>query len=358
MDRKVIFMDTKIVLAAIIIVVLGVSTAYLAFSYGSVTAKLSSYQATLSQVQSQLSSVRSDTVLALAMSHWNNIAIENVTAIMGEYASNATLHWVGGPLTGTYSGVSQISSTWTKFTGLYEAVFWYAVAPPVVVESGQGYTATATLQFVVTPTDDPIHTYILNVTETLEYQASNGTYTLVNEVWMVKPLDLSVALAGYPTSQALQNEMLLSQAYAHWNAIAIENASLVTSQYESNATLTWVGGPLSGNYTSPSMINQTWSRFSNLYVYVVWYAVTPPSVTLSGATAKVTAYLQFVVFPFPTSSNPTPHSYVLNVTDTLVYHYSTSNASWMLDQEIWMVHPIPISSVAPGYTPSNYNSTA
>ncbi|MEM3711728.1 MAG: hypothetical protein QW453_06760, partial [Thermoprotei archaeon] len=222
---------------------------------------------------------------------------------------------------------------------------------------GNGYTVVAPLQFVVTPTNDPIHTYILNVTETLDYQPVNGGYTLVNEVWAVKPLDLSVALAGYPTSQVLQTQMVLAQAYAHWNAIGIENATLITSEYESNATLMWVGGPLSGNYTGLDAINQTWTRFSNLYVYVVWYATMPPTVTISGSTATVVGYLQFLVFPFPTPSNPTPHSYVLNVTDTLNYQYVAQAANWMLYQETWMVHPIPISDVAPGYTASYYNST-
>jgi hypothetical protein len=350
-------MDTKFVAAIIVIVVLAASTGYFAFAYGSTNSKLSSDQNTLSQVQSQLMGAQGQDALAQAMSHWNNIAIENVTSIMSEYASNATLHWVGGPLTGTYTGLSEISSTWTKFTNLYEAVFWYAIVPPTVVKTNSGYTVQAPLQFVVTPTDDPIHTYILNVTETLDYTEINGQYMIMNEVWAVKPLDLSVALAGFPTSQALQTQMVLAQAYAHWNAIGIENATLISSEYEPNAVLMWVGGPLTGNYTGLGSINQTWTRFSNLYVYVVWYAIMPPTVSISGTKATVVGYLQFVVFPFPTSANPTPHSYVLNVTDTLTYQYVPSSATWMLSQEVWMVHPIPISDVAPGYSASYYNST-
>jgi len=250
-------MDAKFVAAIVVIVVLVAAVGYLAYAYSSTNSKLSSDQATLSQVEAQLSSAQANTPLALAMSHWNNIAIENVSAIIQEYAPNATLHWVGGPLTGTYMGTTQISATWTKFTDLYEAVFWYAVTPPTVSKSSNGYTVTAPLQFVVAPTSDPIHTYILNVTETLDYQPVNGQYMLVNEVWAVKPLDLSAAIMGYPTSQALQTMMVLSQAYAHWNAIGIENATLISSEYEPNATLMWVGGPLSGNYSGVASINQT-----------------------------------------------------------------------------------------------------
>ncbi len=36
------------------------------------------------------------------------IAIENLSLIMKEYANNATLHWIGGPLNGTYSGITSI----------------------------------------------------------------------------------------------------------------------------------------------------------------------------------------------------------------------------------------------------------
>lgn len=351
-------MDTKFAAVTVVLVVLLASTGYLAFAYGTTNSKLTSDQSALSQIRSQLSTTQGQAALALAMSHWNNIAIENVTSIVQEYAPNATLHWVGGPLTGTYTGTSQISATWTKFTNLYEAVFWYAVTPPTVAKTSTGYMVKAQLQFVVTPAVDPIHTYILNVTETLGYQPVGGEYMLANEVWAVKPLDLSAALAGYPTSQALQTQMVLSQAYAHWNAIGIENASLITSEYEPSAVLTWVGGPLTGNYTGVGAINQTWTKFSNLYVYVVWYAITPPRVTLDTTTATVVGHLQFVVFPFSTSTNPTPHSYVLNVTDTLTYQYVPANASWMLSQEVWNVHAIPISDVAPGYTASTYNSTA
>ncbi len=348
-------MDSKFVAAAIVIVVLAASTGYFAYAYSSTNSNLSSEKSSLNEAQLMLLSAERSQPLALAMSHWNEIAIENVSAVMSEYASNATLHWVGGPLTGVYSGTGQISSTWSKFTSLYEAVFWYAISPPSVTKMGGGYEVSAQLQFVVSPFTYPIHTYILNVTETLVYSPAAPGYALQNETWSVKPLDFSVAVPGYPTSQALETEMALSEAYGHYNAIGIENASLITSEYSANATLAWLGGPLTGNYTGPNQINQTWTKFSNLYEYVVWYAINPPSVTIGAASAKVVSYLQFLVFPFPTSSNPTPHSLVLNVTDTLTLVYSTSTASWQVQNEVWMVHPISVSSVAPGYSQSEYS---
>ena len=53
-------------------------------------------------------------VLGDAFSHWNDISIENSTLLGSQYASNATLQWIGGPLTGTYHGVGNITSTWNK----------------------------------------------------------------------------------------------------------------------------------------------------------------------------------------------------------------------------------------------------
>ena len=35
-----------------------------------------------------------DQVSNLAFSHWNNIAIENTSLVMQQYASNSTLHWL------------------------------------------------------------------------------------------------------------------------------------------------------------------------------------------------------------------------------------------------------------------------
>ena len=337
-------MNTKFATAIAIIAILGASTGYL-------------YQANAGlqqQLGSEQSVVNSAQPLALAMSHWNNIAIENATAVAAEYGPSSTLHWVGGPLTGTYQGHNQIQGVWTKFSNLYEAVFWYAVQPPTVTQSSSGTTVSANLQFVVSPTTDPIHTYILNVTEQISSQQVGNSYQISNEVWKVSPLDFSVAVSGFPTSLQLQTDMVLSQAYAHWNAIGIENATLITSEYTSNAQLSWRGGPLTGNYTGTSAINATWTKFSNAYEYVVWYAVTPPTVSLSGTTAVVKAPLQFVVFPFPTSTSPSPKSYVLNVNETLTYTYSTSNATWLLSNEIWQVAPLQISVVAPGYSPSTY----
>ncbi|MGC8558935.1 MAG: hypothetical protein ACP5NC_08135 [Nitrososphaeria archaeon] len=149
--------------------------------------------------------------------------------------------------------------------------------------------------------------------------------------------------------QVAMPAIALSTAMSHWNNIAIENPSSITAQYSPNAELKWIGGPLTGTYTGTQQISSVWTKFSNLYEYVVWYAEVPPTVTVSGTHASVFGQLQFVVFPFNTTTNPAPKAVVLNVNETLTYTFNTSTGTWYLSQELWQVKPAPISSVAPGY---------
>ncbi|MFP3264668.1 MAG: hypothetical protein RXO54_02405 [Acidilobus sp.] len=325
--------------------------------YSSLNSSYSALQGEYSTLLSEYKNQQADVVLAAAMSHWNDIAIENIDLVAPEYLPNATLHWVGGPLSGTYSGISFIESVWNKFFNTYETVYWYTIIPPTVTQvSPTEFNVTGYVQFLVAPTAAPIHPFVLNVTEVLTYvyNASAAQFQLVNEVWKVKPLSLSDVIAGYPPQTYVEQQMVLAAAMSHWNDIAIENASLIISEYAPNATLHWIGGPLSGNYTGITAINATWTKFDNTYEYVVWYALVPPTVQVKGTMVMVKAPLQFVVFPFPTQSNPHPQEFVLNVTEILYYQYNTTAMQWQIVNEYWIVHPLPISDVAPGYTPGQY----
>jgi len=321
------------------------------------TSQVSSDNSKISSLSSELAGYMQQGALATAMSHWNNIAIENTSLIIQNYAPNAALKWVGGPLSGTYSGTSQISSVWNKFTNLYETVYWYTIVPPQVMQINSSYyMVSAPVQFFVAPTSNPENIFVLNVTEILGLTASTSAPTgflIQNEVWKVKPLPLTDVIAGYPGQNVLINDELLANAYAHWNNIAIENTSLIMQEYAPNAQLVWLGGPLNGTYNGVTAINATWTKFVNFYEYVVWYAEEPPALSVSGTSATVSAQLQFIVFPFPTSSNPTPHAILLNVNDTLTYQFSSG--SWMLVHETWKVAPAPISSAAPGYSTPVYS---
>jgi len=347
-------MKASTVVLAVIAVVFIITTGVFASMYYSQAATISYDNSQISQLEKSVSSYSAAAALAAAMSHWNNIAIENVNPIVQQYEPNAVLKWVGGPLSGTYSGTQQISSVWTKFTNLYETVYWYTIVPPTVTQVNSSYyMVTAPVQFFVAPASNPQALVVLNVTETLVLAGNSQSFMIANEVWSVKPIPVTDVIAGYPSQSTIISDELLSNAYAHWNNIAIENTSLIMQEYAPNAELTWIGGPLHGNYTGIQQINSTWTKFTNLYEYVVWYAERPPAVSISGTSATVSAQLQFIVFPFNTTANPTPHALLLNVNDTLQYTFSSG--SWMLVHETWQVAPAPISSAAPGYSTPQFS---
>lgn len=50
-----------------------------------------------------------------ARDHFNAIARGDVDAVTADYAPNAELHWVGGPLDGDYRGMGSLKQVWGKF---------------------------------------------------------------------------------------------------------------------------------------------------------------------------------------------------------------------------------------------------
>ncbi|MDG7037011.1 MAG: hypothetical protein JRN32_02850 [Nitrososphaerota archaeon] len=348
-----------VVIAVVFIITTGIFASMYYSQTTAYSAQITSEKGKISQLSGTLSDYSSSAALATAMSHWNNIAIENVNPIVQQYESNATLKWVGGPLSGIYVGTGQIGSVWTKFTSLYETIYWYTITPPAVTQINSSYyVVTAPVQFFVAPTSNPESLLVLNVTETLglakpNTQAYTSPFLISSEIWSVAPLPLADVIAGYPGQNTLIADELLASSYAHWNNIAIENTSLITQEYAPNAALTWIGGPLQGNYTGIEQINSTWTRFTNLYEYVVWYAEQPPSISLSGTSATISSQLQFIAFPFNTTANPTPHAVLLYVNDTLQFTFSSG--SWMLMHETWQVAPASISSAASGYSTPQFS---
>jgi len=50
-----------------------------------------------------------------ARDHFAAIAKGDIDAVMANYAPNAELHWVGGPLDGDYQGIGALKQVWGKF---------------------------------------------------------------------------------------------------------------------------------------------------------------------------------------------------------------------------------------------------
>lgn len=160
-------METKTVkvLAAVFVALTIVMAGLFFYEYSAANRNESNYNS----LQSSYSSQQASVVLNSAYSHWDYIAIENTSLLAPQYMNNATLHWIGGPLSGTYTGIGNITSTWNRFFGLWSAVWFYAEAPPTVTINGNVANVSATIQFVVQNSANMSQFKYINVSYDLLY---------------------------------------------------------------------------------------------------------------------------------------------------------------------------------------------
>jgi len=301
MDQK----NLKII-SAVFIALTVVMAGLFVLEYSDSNSERTSYNGIQSSYDAQQSSV----VLKDVYAHWDYIAIENSSLLQTQYADNATLHWIGGPLTGTYTGISNISSTWNKFFGLWSAVWYYTVTPPTVTVNGNTATVLSDNQFVLTPVNNQIQVQYLNISYTLNYMSSGGNWSIYSETWHIIGGGFISTSEQFVISNYIEN-----LAFSHWNNIAIENNTTVMQEYQSNATLHWIGGPLNGTYSGLSQINTTWNKFFGLWSAVWFYAESPPVITINGKTADVNATVQFIV---QNAANTSQFKYI-NVSYGIMY---------------------------------------
>ncbi len=328
MDGKVL----KVIAAVFIATTIGFAGLF-AFEYSAYSSTQSNYsnlQGSYSSLVTTYDNVQGSIVLKDAFSHWDYIAIENLSLVMPQYMANATLHWIGGPLTGTYNGASQINSTWNKFFNLWSAVWFYTVNPPTVAVNGNSATVTSLNQFVLTPYTDQQQVQYLNVSYTLNYDKMGQNWYIQNEVWHIVGSGY-ISYTGAQVAALEAQTNVTAAAFSHWNNIAIENSALIAPEYAQNATLRWEGGPLTGDYSGISNITATWNKFFNIWSAVWFYATSPPSVTITGNYANVTSDNQFILTPF---SNQSQVQY-LNITYTLDFVHTGS--LWLIYNEIWHI---------------------
>lgn len=101
------------------------------------------------------------------------IAAGKVEAVAADYAKGATLHWVGGPLDGTYQD-GQLSEVWTKFA---KANGPLQVSVGTLAESANAKGATVSAHLVFTGKAT------IKVNYVLVYREGK----LVNEIWQIDP---------------------------------------------------------------------------------------------------------------------------------------------------------------------------
>ncbi len=274
-----------------------------------------------------------------AFLHWDQVAIENASAVTSQYVPTATLDWVGGSLNGVYTGSARIDSAWNHFFTAWGAIWFYTETPPsvAVAANGSAATVTAPVQFVVTPAANPVDFELLTVNETLGMvYGAGGTgptgWYISTETFQVRSL----------VNEGNQPQVVLSDAFAHWNDIAIENLSLLVGQYAPNATLNWTNGPIAGVYNYSEIINPNsstshsapWARFFALWTAVWFYSESPPVVTISASQgyANVSATVQFVV----TNNTTVLSDYrAINVTYYLDYVFDPAAGGWLIYHEFF-----------------------
>lgn len=269
----------------------------------------------LKKSQNAYSDAKASSALEAAYAHWNNITIENLANVSAGYTDNATLHWIGGPLNGVYSGIANINSTWSKFFKTWSAVWFYAETPPTVVVNGNYSNVTSTNQFILTPFNNETQVQYLNVSYTLDMMYMDNSWHIYNEIWHIT----GSGYVSYAQEFAEYNE-INALSLQHWNQIAIENLSLIMKEYANNATLHWIGGPLNGTYSGITSINSTWNKFFTAWKAVWFYASTSttnnPEISINGNMATVSAnFTQFIV------QNATTNAFqYINTTYAITYY--------------------------------------
>lgn len=109
-----------------------------------------------------------------AQAHIDAIAKGDVAAITAAYGSDATLHWVGGPLDGTYAGMDRMKKVWGKFAAA-QGPLKASVANVLESANPKGATVVANVTFAGKNTVKVRHVMLFREDK------------LVSETWQVDP---------------------------------------------------------------------------------------------------------------------------------------------------------------------------
>ena len=109
-----------------------------------------------------------------SLAHFKAIADGKTDTLKRQYAQNARLEWVGGPLGGTYTTTDAINGVWSKFTTA-QGKLNHSVEDLKEVTNPKGSTVTARVQFAGKAT--------INVLYIMTYREGK----IVNETWQIVP---------------------------------------------------------------------------------------------------------------------------------------------------------------------------
>lgn len=160
-------------------------------------------------------------------------------------------------------------------------------------------------------------------------------------------------------SNAEMKDVIEALAYSHWDAIGIENITMVMSQYSSNAVLNWwikyspydtaYNAALNGTYRGTTAIQAVWTKF--LQDDVVYFWMNKVNVTVSSSSASVTAFAWYLLSNNTASGKVNQSASVSSQLFTLIMpyqlDYSYIGGTWYLTSEWWGT-PNHQGSVFPG----------
>ncbi|WP_018389446.1 nuclear transport factor 2 family protein [Ancylobacter sp. FA202] len=136
--------------------------------------RLSTLAATFVLIAAPGSAALAGSAEDLARSRITAIASGDLAGVSAAYGPGATLHWVGGPLDGTYSQPAKIKEVWSTFFAAQGAQN-ATIAAAVEAANPKGGTVTVDATFAGTNT--------VKVRYVLLYRGDK----LVDEIWQVNP---------------------------------------------------------------------------------------------------------------------------------------------------------------------------
>ncbi|MEB3859996.1 MAG: ester cyclase [Desulfurococcales archaeon] len=131
----------------------------------------------------QVSGQLADAARKESLLHWMYIAGEDKERLMAQYAEDAVLYWIGGPLTGVYRGVDNISALWDRFFMGNEDEHVRATNVRSLEIHGKVYVV-ADVSFITTraQTGEMI---LLDLTYILVFRQEDGSLLVEEEWWII-----------------------------------------------------------------------------------------------------------------------------------------------------------------------------
>jgi hypothetical protein len=104
---------------------------------------------------------------------------------MSEYAPDAKLYWVGGPLNGNFTDKNGIQNEWAKFFKANPTVYMNITDFKVQILGSNRGVVTARLAFLNIHSDGTTTTVRVNYA--LVYTLKDSNWSLVEEWWSIAP---------------------------------------------------------------------------------------------------------------------------------------------------------------------------